>query len=338
MKTRSTSRSTSLRFWCARGTAIASLGLLALGVIGCGDKAKVEDPNSKVAERVLGVPELEADPLLLFPGLSVSLSNTDARALFANPTLGKDLLATLSVLLPLGDESGFVASRDLERVYAASYTLANVNIVGALVGKFDASRIAAAAFAKVNTKYGPLLETTVSGRKVYTVGAVGFSVVSPRLVIVGDEMGLRRTLERLTTGIRARALEPWAVETVATKGMDVAVAIDLTRNPVERVNVGFTTMDVTKGLRMARVFMKSGAGKEQLAGSLTFATADDATRSEKQMRQLQELLARFAITGVVPGIEKYQANIVGTNIQFTFEVDEPKLLPILRSVPQYLRP
>jgi hypothetical protein len=238
---------------------------LALSVLGCGGKG-ASVGSDKTAD-------LDGDPLALLPGAVVFAGNLDARALFDESAVGSKLKAIGDRFLPLGDEAGFRASRDVDRVVFAGYATTGADVAVILRGRFDEAKIAAANNARDGTA---IVRGTYAGRTTYTIGGASYAVLTSKTVVVGTGDGLRRVLERLHDGNFTRALPPWVTETLETQGAQVAVAGDFATQPIASVAVGSLKLPWLQGMRMARVIGNFAPPGMNFAATLGYGVPQQA--------------------------------------------------------------
>ena len=111
----------------------------------------------------------------------------------------------------MGEEAGFRASRDVEKIYVAAYSLQGADVLGVLVGKFDEAKIKD-AMSSQKTKYGgALVGSPYGGRDVYTVNNFGFAILSNRTALCGTEAAIRRALDRVRDKKTSRDIDAWMV-------------------------------------------------------------------------------------------------------------------------------
>src|SRR5262249_27019807 len=141
------------------------------------------------------------DAFALLPGSAIAVGTVDGRAFFASKTFGSELAKLVEKYLPLGQEAGFQASRDVDRVTFASYAFQGIDAAAVIIGRFDEAKIKQVALQHTPTKNGGMLVASqYAGRNVYTVSNVGFTILSPTKAIAGSESGIRRVLERIKDG------------------------------------------------------------------------------------------------------------------------------------------
>ncbi|HEY8080245.1 MAG TPA: hypothetical protein VIF62_39215, partial [Labilithrix sp.] len=81
---------------------------VALTLSACGPKEG--DNGAKNAEQEQPLD----DALALLPGGAIAVGTIDARAFYGSQTFGADLAKMTEKYVPIGDEAGFKASRDVD--------------------------------------------------------------------------------------------------------------------------------------------------------------------------------------------------------------------------------
>lgn len=307
----------------------ALLALAAALAFGCGGGAKPAAPSAAV--------DVDADPVVLLPAGPLAVLTVDARAILADERLGKPVLALVDRLVPLGEESGFSPSRDVDRVTVGSYSLEGVDAAGVVSGRFDVEKIALAAKNHTPTKSGgPLVETKYSEHSIYTVANVGFAIVSPKTVLVGTDTAIRRSLDRLKNGSAKRDMPPWMADTLGTKGAAFALAADLASQNLAQMALGPISLGFTKGLRVVRVVGNLAGGNVNVAGTATWADAAGAAAGADALRGLTKLANQFATVGLVPRLQDLKIEPLQSDVQVTFTVEGSQLASVLGKVAQYM--
>src|SRR6516162_1279859 len=179
--------------------------------------------------------DLDSDPLALLPGSAVIVANVDARSLWDSTTVGPQLGAIADRLLPLGDDAGFEAKRDVDRVVLASYATGGVDVAAIVSGRFDQAKLEAAT----KTKGGASVTTAMyAGRATHAAGGAVWTVLTEKTVVAGTSEAVRSVLDKLKTGKIERAEPPWVVETLQTPGAELAVAGDFASQPLVAASIG----------------------------------------------------------------------------------------------------
>src|SRR5262249_54647110 len=109
------------------------------------------------------------DALALLPGNAIAVGTMDARAVFSSQTFGADFTKFVEHYFPFGQEAGFQASRDIDRVTFGSYSYSGIDAAAVVIGRFDDAKIHQAAAAHTPTKSGGyLVQSQYAGRDVFT--------------------------------------------------------------------------------------------------------------------------------------------------------------------------
>lgn len=275
------------------------------------------------------------DAFALLPGSAIAVGTVDARAFFSSQTFGAELAKFAEKYIPIGPEAGFQASRDVDRVTFGSYSYQGIDVAAILVGRFDEAKIKQAVIQKTPTKGGGLLVASqYSGRDVYTVNNVGFTILSPTKAIVGTESGIRRVLERIKDGRVKRDISPWMIDVVETPGAAAAVAGDFSTQPMptevlRQIPVAF--IQTMKALRILFTFKEPGV---QIAGSMTYADANAASVASEQVKQTASMSKWLALIGIK--IRNVDVKVEKQDAQVKLDIDDQSLRQLLATVPQWL--
>src|SRR5262245_15275835 len=184
------------------------LGLaLGLALVGSGPSCKHNEGDSVVVTGEgarLPSEAIDRDPLALLPSKPVVLGVIDVPAFLASP-LGGEINRLAAKYVPLGQETGFVLSRDLKKMVGGAYSLAGVDVVAVAQGDFNPDLIRAAAERHATTPGGTqLVHSKYAGNDVFTAGNIGFTVVTRHTMLIGNETGMRRALDRIRDNRLAR--------------------------------------------------------------------------------------------------------------------------------------
>ncbi|MEO7112104.1 MAG: hypothetical protein ABI183_16795 [Polyangiaceae bacterium] len=307
---------------------------LALACGGSNNK----DAVSAHSSTELTADQIDADPIALLPGSAIAIANVDAKAFFGSQSLGPTVADLLQQYFPIGDEAGFVPKRDVDSVVAATYSLQGLDVAAVLKGRFDATKIQAAADKHTPMKSGgALVSSTYSGHAIYTLANIGFTVLTPSTVVAGTEAGMHRVLDRIHDGKHARDITPWMLETLSTKGAAFALAADFATQPITSVAVGNLPAQWVKGLKAVRLvgdFKDSGT---EIAGSLTYDTEDNASNGASGAKQLTTMANLASLTGLVPRLDNLDIHTEKTSLQYQFSVDDTALRKLLQNIPSLVQ-
>ncbi|MFZ5891429.1 MAG: hypothetical protein ACOY0T_10290 [Myxococcota bacterium] len=316
-------------FWC--GALAASLALS-----GC---AKKQDVIVESGEgKALGASAIDADPIALLPANAVGVYTLDARALAASP-FGARLVAIAKARSPLPASAGFDPGRDLERVYGGLYSMQGADSVGIAVGQFKPDQIEQAAQAPGAVANGvPLTRSEYAGRVMYTSRGMGFSVLTERTLLLGDETGLRRALDRVQEGRVKRQLPNWMITTLENKSAPLAFGADLTSQPLPaaaREQLAFVD-----GLRTVALLGNFADPGLNLAGTLTYGEADAAHRGAENLKQLHGQLSSYAplmaLLGIPQPVRSLNAQAEDKEVRFVAGVDGAAVAVLLEKAESYL--
>jgi hypothetical protein len=294
-------------------------------LLACGGKGASAGGENKL--------DLDSDPLALLPGSAVIVANVDARSLWDSSTVGPQLGAIADRLMPLGDDAGFEAKRDVDRVVLASYATGGIDVAAIVSGRFDQAKFEAATKSKGGST---LTKTMYADRATYAAGGAVWSVLTAKTVVAGTSEAVRRVLDKLKTGKIERAEPPWVIETLQTQGAELAVAGDFASQPLVAASIGSLNLPWLEGLHVARVignFQKPGMN---VAATLTYGDAQQASSAADGVRTVTgwiKLLGPF-LGGV--SLQNLDVQTAGTDMQCKFAVDDQTLSSILALAPRFL--
>ncbi len=336
---------------------------LALGVGGASAAGCSSSPSLvPIGGEAVDPAEIDRDPMALLPSGIVVFGQVDLVALFQTP-IGGDIAALVQALVPLGAESGFVPARDTERSLLGVYAMQGVDFCAVTQGRFDIEAIRRAADARAAAPSGQALVKSRYGQfDLYTVGNIGFVLLTNRTLLSGNETGMRRALERLRFKRLQRSVPEWMVGLSETKGSSFVVAGDFGATPatapaspekkppfdpgptgsaaepvLEAAASSFPFLSGLRALRLLGNFLSPG---QNIAGALTNATNEKAQSGADSLRHLAEL-AQWAnlLTsfGFGATIAPAQIAIQEREVAFTQAVDTGIARAFLGMVAQYVR-
>ncbi|HEX7667234.1 MAG TPA: hypothetical protein VF407_22035, partial [Polyangiaceae bacterium] len=302
-------------------------------VVGCGG-ASANSVTARTSTE-LTTDQIDADPIALLPGSPVALANVDAKGFFASQNFGSALGKLAEQYVPVGDQAGFVASRDVDRVVAASYSTQGIDVVAVLSGRFDQKKIADAATNKTPMRDGNLLVvSTYSNRTIYTIDNVGFTILTDHTAVLGTETGMHRLLDRIHDGKKDRAVTGWMLDTIQTKDAAFAVAVDLATQSISNTVTAQLPVQFLKGVKAVRgVGAFKDSSTTELAGSITYDTDDNASAGAAGLKTLVTMANAASIFGIVPRLDNVDVHTEKTSLQYQLDVDDSALKKLLNQIP-----
>jgi hypothetical protein len=280
--------------------------------------------------------QIDADPLALLPGSAVAVATVDARAFSTSDTLGAQIGALSEKLMPIGDEAGFKASRDVDRIILATYSSAGIDVAAVLSGRFDEAKIREAVEAHTQTRGGGLLaESTYTGRRVYTVSDVGFTILTPKTALAGTQSGIRRALDRIHDGHPKRDVPGWVQETIDTPHAAATVSADFAE-PITSAAIGAFSLPWAKGVNKVRVIADFKPPEMHVAGTITYVDPASAAAGATGLQQAATMANLVALTGLVPRLGDLTISTTEANVQCAFSVDDQALKNLLAALLKYV--
>jgi hypothetical protein len=279
---------------------------------------------------------IDADPAALLPSSAMMIARVDAKAMLATSAVGAQLGQIAERLVPIGEESGFRASRDLDAVLVAAYSLQGADVLAVLSGTFDEKKISDAAAAHTPTKAGGVVVATdYLGRKIYTVSNVGFTVLSSKTVLAGTDTMIRRSIERIKDGKVQRDQPPWMLQTLESANAALAGAADFTNQPVGAASVAMVPLGWVKGLKAARLVGNFKEPGLNIAATLTYPDAASAQDNAEQVKRTANMANLLAVIGA-PQLKNLDIKPKDADVQISFAVDDQALRTFVGSVQQYV--
>lgn len=309
-----------------RALRFVLFALFVVLVTACGGK------DNEGAKTAVKKPAFD-DAFALLPSNPILLGTVDARAFFGSQTFGAQLTQNVEKLVPIGQEAGFSAARDVDRVTFASYSYQGLDIAAVVIGRFDQAKIKQVATSQTPTKAGvPLVVSQYAGRDLYTVSNAGFTVLSDRVAVAGTESGIRRVLDRIKDDRVKRDIPAWMLSAVETQGASAAVAADLATQPVPPDVLRQVPLAFVQQLKAVRAVVNFKDTGMQIAGSMTYPDEAAAKGAEGGVREAMKLSSWLALIGVK--IQNPTVSVEKTDVQVTLSVDDQSLRALLATVPQ----
>ncbi len=269
----------------------------------------------------LSIQDIDRDPLALMPpGLAVV--SVQASELFNSP-LGNQLVALADSQLPVPASANFIPRRDLERLLVAVYSAAGVDFAGVAIGKFDPKAIDAAANRAEVTPLGtPLVPVKYSQWKFYVSANVGFCVLTPKTVLFGNEVGIRRALDRLERGDLTVQLHADVEALLRTPGAPIAVGAS---NLNGELDAFVQKTPLAANIRVVRAIADLKAPGSNFAGTFTYADEASALAAKGGFDQTFATLDSLSTVGALFGLRKpiqsFSTELKQTSVQVAASSD-----------------
>lgn len=312
------------RFSRSLGPALVAAALV---LAGCGGDKPADAPSAQV--------DVDADPSALLPASAIVYAHLDAKAFFGSESFGPDLAKVAEKASPLGEEAGFLPSRDLDAVYAGVYSSQGADVAAVLVGRFDQAKVKKLAETHTPTRTGgALVVSQYAGRDVYTINNAGFTVLTAKTALVGTETGIRRALDRVKDGRVKHDVPPWVDATFKTPGAVLAVTLDTQAQPGASELVRQVPFPWAQGVQKARVLMDFKAPGANVAGSLSYADEAQAGQAATALGNTAGFAKLLTLVGLQ--FRDFKAVAEKSDVQVTISVDDQSLRTLAKGLPQWL--
>jgi hypothetical protein len=248
----------------------------------------------------------------------------------ARSELGKHVLADLRARFPLPESAGFSFERDVTKVSLATYSMQGIDFVGVATGRFDAERIGAAAVeARSGAIAPPLVKSEYAGRTLFLAQSVGFAIVTPQTAIFGNEVGIRRSLERIAESRVADDLPPWVKELLLTPNATFSLGIDLSASAVTAALP--SRLAQLEGASVARGVGNFDSPGINLAGTIRHTDHEKARASAARLLQAGGSVNIYGrLLGLGQPIRKLETQAVGSETQIVLAVDGGAVVVLMK--------
>jgi hypothetical protein len=297
----------------------ALIGLLGIcPALGCGGGPEVILHTAAGVEAT--AEDVDRNPLWLLPAGGIGWFHLEL-AQAKQSELGQLLLADLRARFPLPEAAGFSLERDVSQLSVATYSMQGLDFAGVVTGHFDAPRITAAA---VEYRGGPLApaltRSEYAGRTLFTSAGIGFAVITEATALFGNDVGVRRCLDRIAEARVADDLPVWVKELLATPNATFSIGVDLTSNALTATLP--TRLAALQGASMVRGVGNFDAPGINVAGTISHADHDAARGSAARLLQAGGSLNIYArLLGLGQPIQKLETQAVGNDTRIVLAVD-----------------
>ncbi len=319
-----------------RRTPLLLLVALALLLAGCPKKDEVVVQTSE--GKGLTAADIDRDPLALLPGDAIGMVVVRAQQMFASP-FGQKLLTIAKARAPFPASAGFDPQRDLQQLAVGVYSMSGANVVAVATGTFDQQAIEKAAASTEKTPLGlPVTSSSYAGRTLYTSATVGFVVLTSHTVLLGDETGIRRALDRIKEGRVSKQVPDWFDKLLATPNAAFVAGFDLRAHPV--TDAMRQQLPFLEGMETARMVGNFKPPGVNLAGTLSYGDEKGAQAGAANLLQLQQTLQSWAplmqLVGITQPVKQLQAEAHGKDAQFVVGLDGDAVGKLLDQASTYL--
>jgi hypothetical protein len=267
--------------------------------------------------------QIDADPVPLLPGGAVGVLSLDAQALF-NSSFGEKTRAVVEKRMPLPPSAGFEPKRDLTHIWLGFYSMQGADMAGVARGTFDRQKIEAAADGVQQTPFGvPVVKSSYAGRTLCTAGTIGFSVISAKTALIGNDTGMRRALDRINEGRAKKQLPPYMDKLMASSQAPIIAGADFTSSPLP--DAARQELKFLAGARTLALIGNYEPPGLNLAGTLTYESPEAAQTGAQNLVSLRVMVERvapfLALMGIGQPIRKLEAEPKESEVSFVLAAD-----------------
>jgi hypothetical protein len=311
-----------------RAILAGAMAACALAAVGCSGAA---ESVILIGGEKVDAASIDRDPLAVLPGGVILLGSVDTAAMFKT-SLGGEVGKLAQNLIPIGAESNFVPSRDVDSFHVGVYAMQGADFCAVARGRFDVDAIRRAAEARAQTVQGvPLVKTRYADNDMYTAGNIGFVPLTSNTMLSGNETGMRRALDRMRFSKLERSIPGWMTDLAANKDASFTLAGDLgAQAPAAAV---LREVPFLSGLRKVRVLGNFKPPGLNFAGAASYADDASAAGGAQALRNLQgltQLMGLLSSLGFGASLPPMQVAQKSTDVAFTLPVDDRILAMLVR--------
>ena len=153
--------------------------------------------------------------------------------------------------------------------------------------------------------------------------AIGFTVLTRRTALFGNQTGIRRALDRIKGGTAKRELPPWAAKVLNPGAAPFAFGSNLKENPVPNaLRSKLPFLDGVETLAVVGNFAPPGVN---LAGTLVYPDETAAKTGAAKVAETRAMLDTYtpflALIGIPQPVRKLDADAVGKEGHFVAGID-----------------
>lgn len=302
---------------------LRAAGLVA--ALGLGSACSKE--TNTILEATLGTEAsaaaIDQDPWGLLPSGQVAWAFLDVQRLFAS-RFGASGERLVMRRLPALATAGFEPKRDLATLSVGVYSIQGADFLGIAKGSFDPQQIEAAVEKNPVTPLGvQMTKTSYGGRTLFMAESIGFCVLTNQTAMFGNQMGMRRAIDRIRRGQLERHLPVWLETQLKNSQAPIAIGMNLKDNPLSaatRNDLPFLNGMATLGI-LAN-FEDPGLN---LAGTASYDDENSARLGAQNLEQLDDYLQSMgwlmALFGIAQPLRSLTAESRGNEARFIAQVD-----------------
>ncbi len=208
-----------------------------------------------------------------------------------------------------------------------------------VTGNFDKSAIEQAADGTQQTPLGvPVVKSGYAGRTLYTAQNIGFVVLTSHTVLMGNETGIRRALDRIKEGRVRNQVPKWFKELMKTPNAPIIAGFDLRTSPL--TDAARQQMPFLNGVETAGMLANFESPGINVAGTLTYGDEESAQKGAASMMQLKDLIASWgwvaSLLGIAQPVRQLDAKASGKDTKFVAGLDAQAIGQMLDQLAGYL--
>ncbi len=321
----------------SRRAALSALSAL-VGALACTHHDDVIVKTG--ADKKFTEAEIDADPAPLLPGGALGVLVLDANQLFTS-MFGEKVRQVVEKRMPLPPAAGFEPKRDLTKVWLGFYSMQGADMAGVALGSFDRQKIEAAADSAEPTPLGhPVVKTSYAGRTLYTAGTVGFSVLTAKTALIGNDTGMRRALDRIAEGRAKNQVPPYMEKLLAGTTAPIVFGADFSSAPLpEPTRPELAFIIGLKTVALVGNYQDPGLN---LAGTLSYADAEAAQKGAQNLialrRKVESVAPFLALLGIGQPVRKLEAEAKDKDVSFVAAIDGAAIAVLLDKAQDLLLP
>lgn len=305
----------------SRRAILALLFGLPLGLAAC-----AADKNT-IVEASLGTEASDAaidrDPWALLPAGPVGWAYIDAQRLFAS-RFGPTALNLVLRRLPALEAAGFDAKRDLSSLSVGVYSIQGADFIGVAKGNFNREQIEAHVAQNPVTPVGiPLTKTSYGERTLFMAESMGFCLLTNQTVLFGNQMGMRRAIDRVRRGRLERSLPDWLEAQLKNTQAPVVTGLNLKENPLSAATRG--ELPFVNGMATLGVLANFEDPGMNLAGTAQYDDESAARFGAQNLEAFDDYLQTMgwvmALFGVAQPLRSLTAEAQGNEARFVAQID-----------------